>query len=308
MPPTPESLAVTFPDRVCAVVVTYNRKDLLRECLQALLAQSCPLARILVVNNVSTDGTSAMLAGEFPASRCPQIEVLDLPKNVGGAGGFHEGMKNAAARDFDWLWLMDDDTIVEPDSLRELFNARQRFPAGQQPVLLASKVVWTDGTLHSMNVPWPKLDDPEKRYLAAEHATMALRTATFVSVLMESRLVRQYGLPIADYFIWADDVEYTGRVLKDHFGVLVPASRVLHKTPNKHGTTDARPERFYLYVRNTVWMIFLSPAWTPGERVKSTVRLLQILAAYLAKTHYGLPSWQAIGRGLWDGATTRPQR
>ena len=68
-------------ERVCAVVVTYNRKNLLREGLQNLLRQSRPLDAIVVIDNKSTDDTAQMLASEFP-----QIPVVHLPENLGGSG------------------------------------------------------------------------------------------------------------------------------------------------------------------------------------------------------------------------------
>lgn len=102
-------------ERVCAVIVTYNRKELLRECLQAVLSQTRPPDHVLVVDNASTDGTPEMLREEFP-----QVEVLRLPENQGGAGGFHEGMKRAYEQGFDWLWLMDDDTLPSPRALEVL--------------------------------------------------------------------------------------------------------------------------------------------------------------------------------------------
>ena len=80
--------------RVCAVVVTYNRRVLLRECLLSLESQTRRPDAILVVDNCSTDATEAMLAEEFG-----HLSHLRLPVNGGGAGGFHEGMKWAYHRD-----------------------------------------------------------------------------------------------------------------------------------------------------------------------------------------------------------------
>ena len=102
-------------DRVCAVVITFNRKALLRECLLALGPQLQPEDRILVVDNASTDGTSALLETEFPT-----LERLSLPENIGGSGGFYEGMKWAFEKGFDFLWLMDDDGRPDPDCLAKL--------------------------------------------------------------------------------------------------------------------------------------------------------------------------------------------
>src|SRR4051812_18012026 len=98
-------------ERVCAVVVTFNRKKLLVECLRGLLAQTRPLDHLIVINNASTDGTADMLAAEFP-----ELDVVHLPSNVGGAGGFHAGMKWARENGFDWTWVMDDDVAPFPET------------------------------------------------------------------------------------------------------------------------------------------------------------------------------------------------
>ncbi len=295
-------------ERVCAVVVTYNRKDLLRECLGALLGQSRPVERILVVNNASNDGTAEMLAAEFPRERFPRLRVVDLPRNVGGAGGFNEGMRQAHAEGYDWVWVMDDDTIAEPDSLAELFAARGRFPEGRRPSLLASKVVWTDGALHYMNPSWVKLADLEDMYLAAQHSTMSIRSTTFVSMLMHRDLIERYGLPIADYFIWGDDTEYTARVLRHEFGVMVPASRVVHKTEKNYTALDAAPRKYYYHVRNAIWMLTRSDAWSGKERARHTFGLLRSIWVYLNLSRFSWASLRGVGSGLRDGLMRQPLR
>src|SRR3712207_5668423 len=141
-------------ETVCAVVVTYNRVDLLRECLEAVTGQTRAPDAVLVVDNASTDGTREMVREEFPA-----VELLELPANEGSAGGFHEGMKAAVARGVDWLWVMDDDTIPAPDALELLLDAPAHLDGLPPPALLASKVLWTDGRLHPMNWPAPNVTD-----------------------------------------------------------------------------------------------------------------------------------------------------
>nr|MCR5545643.1 glycosyltransferase [Lachnospiraceae bacterium] len=76
---------------ITAVVVTYNRLELLKENIEALRHQSVPDLSILVVNNASTDGTKEYL--DEVANN--QIGVLHLEENMGGAGGFYYGMKKA---------------------------------------------------------------------------------------------------------------------------------------------------------------------------------------------------------------------
>ena len=290
---------------VCAVVVTFNRKDLLRECLVALLAQTRKVDEILVVDNASTDGTREFLAQEFP-----QVPVLNLPKNIGGAGGFHEGMKWAYNKGFDWIWVMDDDTVTTPTALSELFAARDRFlHAARQPSLLASKVIWVDGTLHTMNIPSVKrsFDDPESLFIAAEKSTLSLRTATFVSLLMQRRVIKQYGLPLTDYFIWDDDTEYTARILRHNFGVLVPSSVVLHKTIKKHTAVDATPQRYYYHVRNVLWMLTRSKAWSFREKIAIFMGHAHVTWQYLNRSRFSWVSVRAVCVGIWDGIFTSPK-
>ncbi len=104
--------------RVTAVVVTFDRVELLKEALQALQGQSRPIDHIVVVDNASTDGTQGFLDALVDAEN--NVEVVRLDRNVGGAGGFAEGMRQAHAAGCDWIWLMDDDAAPAPDSLRIL--------------------------------------------------------------------------------------------------------------------------------------------------------------------------------------------
>src|SRR3954447_6575625 len=85
---------------VCAVVVTYNRRDLLVRCLDHLERQSRPPERILVVDNASTDGTAELLAARTG------VEVMRLLRNLGGAGGFERGLERAHADGYEWIWLL----------------------------------------------------------------------------------------------------------------------------------------------------------------------------------------------------------
>ena len=97
---------------VTAVVVTYNRKDLLIECLEAIQSQSYPVSSILLIDNASTDGTHDALNDKGFLKNNNFIYCL-METNLGGAGGFHEGFRRAAKLKNDFIWIMDDDTVPE---------------------------------------------------------------------------------------------------------------------------------------------------------------------------------------------------
>src|SRR5579859_6477154 len=98
---------------ITAVVVTFNRLSLLKECIAGLKRQTVSLQEIIVVNNGSSDGTAGWLAGE------EGLHVI-TQENLGGAGGQHTGIGRAMEHGADWIWLMDDDAEPYPDALEKL--------------------------------------------------------------------------------------------------------------------------------------------------------------------------------------------
>ena len=284
------------PPRVVAVVVTYNRRELLLEALAAVQAQTRPADAVIVVDNASTDGTAAAVRRQFPTA-C----VAELARNTGGAGGFASGMALALGQSADLVWLMDDDTVPEPGALRALLDARARHPAypARPPALVASRVVWTDGRAHPMNTPRAKpFAGRAEREAASAAGCLPIRSASFVSVLVDAGVCRERGLPQADYFLWNDDFEFTTRLLRGNAGLLCPASTVVHKTAS-FGATDSDPgQRFFYEVRNKIWTLRAGAPLAPLERVLYGGSTLRRWARTFARSR----DRRALGRCLISGA------
>jgi rhamnopyranosyl-N-acetylglucosaminyl-diphospho-decaprenol beta-1,3/1,4-galactofuranosyltransferase len=294
--------AAAGPPRVTAVVVTYNRQELLLEALAAVYAQSRPPDAVIVVDNASADGTAAAVRAQFPSA-----QLAGLARNTGGAGGFACGMALALAGDAELLWLMDDDTVPEPGALRALLEARGRRPAGA-PVLVASAVQWTDGRAHPMNTPRARpFVTRAERAAAAAAGCLPIRSASFVSVLVDAAECRRRGLPQADYFLWNDDFEFTARLLRGNAGWLCPASVVVHKT-RTFGSTDADPgERFFYEVRNKIWMFRSGSSLGPLERVLYGGATLRRWARTYAGSRDRGVLRSSLARGLAAGLRTSPR-
>lgn len=284
---------------ICAVVVTRDRRELLRECLTALQGQTRPPEEILVVDNQSSDGTGEMLAAEFPGVRVRRLET-----NEGGAGGFHEGMRDAYEEGFEWLWVMDDDTIPTPTALERLLDADATATAsGQPPSILASRVVWNDGRLHRMNKAALAMHRMDDLVDAASHGLLMIRAASFVSVLVRRSAIERYGLPIKRYFIWTDDVEFTARILRWECGYLVPNSVAHHKTATAYTTAEGSRERFFYYVRNSLYMT-RGPAWDTQEKLRIVVRLAIQVRRYLRHNRWSPRAALIVARGIAHGIAT----
>ncbi|GAB3463782.1 hypothetical protein GCM10027519_28390 [Kineococcus endophyticus] len=254
--PDPDQAADTtpVPEKVVAVVVAYDRRDLLLAGLDALAAQTRRPDVVVVVDNASGDGSPVAVrewAAAHDLTLDMPVDLVELPRNTGGAGGFAAGLARAVHRHAaDAVWLMDDDTVPRPSALAESLIALRRTGSA----LVASRVVWTDGRDHPMNTPRerPGVDATEARAAYAA-GCVPVRSASFVALLLDARAVREDGLPQAAFFLWNDDFEYTTRLLRHRRGVACAASVVEHRT-KVFGGADADPgERFVLEVRNKLW-------------------------------------------------------
>lgn len=287
--------------RVCAVIPTYDRRDLLLAALAGLESQTRALDCVVVVDNASTDGTTEAVRRDFPS-----VVLLELDRNTGSAGGFARGIDWAYREGYEWIWLLDNDSVPMPSALDELLAAVGRFDDEPSPVLLASKVVWTDGSLLPMNIPTVKRRDAALLYRAAEHATVSMRYAPYAGVMIHRAAVERHGLPIESYFLYDDDTEYTGRLLAAEFGVLVPKSIVRHDTPVKLASQVESGPRFYYAIRNKLWLSLHGRGWSLEERLAFIVRLCQQTVQFLHHSHWRPRALWLVLKAVARGVATRP--
>ncbi len=281
--------------KICAVVVTFNRKDLLFECLESLRKQSRPLDGIYVIDNASSDGTGGLLLekgyiGEVSPidhpgtwSKCYSInnlvdgENIDLHyvrlgENTGGAGGFYEGVKRAYEDGYGWLWLMDDDAEPVEDALEKL----SKYFSVKNVSALASVVRTVDNeisphhrkfadfnSLHNFYLT--KIIDPE---LIEENEFLDIDDASFVGILVNRKSIAEVGFPKKEFFIHNDDTEYCLRLRETGQILLIRDSIVYHK---EFGITNCTTKNFlgqtinrlnyenywisYYYMRNNIWLL-----------------------------------------------------
>jgi len=257
----------------------------------------------VVVDNASTDGTSEWLRTR------PALDVVTLTQNTGGAGGFSVGIEKALGHEPDLVWLLDDDTVPTATAAVELVRAWAAYDGpGGRPAVLASKVIWTDGRDHPMNTPRVKPNaSAEELAAAAAVGCVPVRSASFVSLMCDAQVVRDRGFPIADYFLWNDDFEYSTRLVRGGAGLYSPASIVVHKT-RTFGSTDADPgERFFYEVRNKLWLSTRSRGLSPQEKALYGASTVRRWAQTFRRSSDRLTLSRALGRGLVDGIRHTPR-
>jgi len=184
---------------VCAVLVTYNRVDVLKTALSHIRAQTLQPAYVVVVDNNSTDDTKAFLSsindGEF-------IQCLFLDKNYGYAGGIAHGMEYALKqKNFDYFWIMDDDSFQANDTLSVLVK---NIEGSGFDILGSSGFTIKYGM---------------KKPITAQNK---IKEADFILIdgaIVKANVVSQIGAPSEKYFMMCEDYEYCKRIKKNGFKV-----------------------------------------------------------------------------------------
>jgi len=269
-------------ETVCAVVVTYNRKELLLECLEAIRKQTRPVQGIYLIDNASTDGTPKLLLEKGYIKELPlenlsepwekEFEIKNLTdgeiikfhyvrmhENTGGAGGFHEGVKRAYEKGYDWLWLMDDDVEPKEDALEKLavyFNKKNISALACNVIFPSGEICYIHRGYIDLRKIYPLIQKPlekEKYKKLVEEIDMA----SFVGILVNKKAIEKIGYPKKEFFIHHDDVEYCIRLQKVGKILLIPDSIIIHKEAAKKGISKIfLGKKFARIPYNKFWLTY----------------------------------------------------
>ena len=223
-------------EKICAVVVTFNRLTLLKETIEGLKNQSISLDKIIIVDNDSTDGTRDWLS----SIKSDKIELI-FQDNVGGAGGFHTGVKAGYEQGYDWIWMMDDDVIPNTNCLEELLNYREVSSC------LNPMKQYIDGS----PMYWARWYDALRGVIYTNNNILFengnkvtfVNVGNFEGMLVSRELVSQIGFPNPDYFIAHDDTDYGFRA-SFYTNVAYVRDAILVRNMK---ITDYKLSAFYLY-------------------------------------------------------------
>lgn len=238
---------MTSPNVVC-VIVTYNRKLLLQECIQNVLGQSYTVMKVIVVDNASTDGTYLLteLLNE-------KIDYYRLEENKGGAYGFNYGIKRSFHYYPDFVWLLDDDAIPDFNCLNLLVNFSYHH---LNEVVVAPKVIDVDGNIQLIHRGYFYKFLLRQRAIKSniyKRDYVRIGYSSFIGLLLPTNWIQQIGFPRSDFFIWFDDVEYSLRMSKLGPIILLPIATVVHKDNRHHGRLSKESYwKMYYDVRNTI--------------------------------------------------------
>ena len=275
---------------VCFIVLNWNQADLTVQCLDSLKNQSYPNFHVIVVDNGSTDGS-----GAYIRDRYPWVTVIDQYPNLGYSMGNNVGIEAALKRGADYLFLLNNDTEVDPWMLTRLVEVAESNPQNGMvgPTMYyfdPDKMIWGGENY----IDWKKAHLIRKYFMKIDDGSITSnRTPVEVdyidtcAVLVKRAVVEKIGLMNAAYFINYDDLDWNVRARKAGYKVIyVPQAKMWHKVSAAMG--QASPATTYYMTRNSLLFFWKnSPAkWKYLVIFRIFFRTLWVVSAWTVKREY----------------------
>jgi rhamnopyranosyl-N-acetylglucosaminyl-diphospho-decaprenol beta-1,3/1,4-galactofuranosyltransferase len=273
--------------RVAAIIITRDRIADLKRCVDAVAAQTFPIAATVVVDNASSDGTRDWLDEQENVTAIHQGDE-------GAAGAMYTGIGYAFEQGFDAMWLLDDDALPEPNALERLVAA----PANDGSNVVGSVVV-SVADPEVLSFPVPKVSTYSSFFDYHRELTdrvadlrdgsdeLGYAWAMFTnSILLPRDVVANIGLPKREFYMGGEEVEYLYRVRSHGYGTYLVLDSIC-----RHPRRDSRgiPRwRELSTARNMVYVHRRYRRWF----------LLRTMRRFLV---YAVTGRWALLRALWDG-------
>jgi len=304
--------------RVLVHIHTMNDAAVIDQALEGLRRQTRPPDAILIVDNASTDGT---LDRVFPET----VEIIRNPQNLGTSGAVKIGLAHALKREFDWTWVLDADSVPEPEALENLLVFFERLPPAQQEQVcfLACRLATrTSGVDHRPII----LTETGIGYVSLDDDVGSCQCDCFIwsGSLFSMRSVAKIGLPSPDYFIDLSELEYGYRARQRDLTGYIVSRAILHQDVGRPPGVMARtcrfgplsfrllelsPSRCYYHVRNMLyfWLYQCRP-YRPRWVFRSIVHGIFFSRTFAIRPVSHGRHLIACLRGLRDGLTGHMER
>lgn len=270
--------------RVAVIILTWNQRDVTLECLSSLSQQHYQPADIIVVDNGSVDETVERVRVAFP-----DVTVLETHDNLGFAGGNNTGLQYALAGDCEYVLLLNNDTVVDPDMIPEIIRVMEadRTIGAAGPKILYydhPSTIWSAGN----RVNWRTGECSRLQAEMSDDLTdSALRDVDYITgcaICVRRDVIDHIGLLDERFFIYFEETDWCIRARHDGWRIVyVPSARIWHKVSAAMGATS--PSTDYYMTRNC--LLFLSKNLRGIRRFASLAlsiaRTLKIVTAFSVK-------------------------
>ncbi len=302
-------LSLMYPERTLkttAVILNWNSQEMTADCVRSLLAMNAQNLEILLVDNGSSDGSAEILSRAFP-----QITVLPQESNLGFAAGCNVGIRHALANDAEYVLLLNNDTFVASDFIREMLAAIESDPRigavcpkiffTDRPNLLwyagADFSPWTGTSKHR---GWKEVDQGQF------DDYREITQATGCAMLVRCSAVRAVGLLDEQFWAYAEDLDWSVRFLRRRYLLaFAPKAHVWHydgATSVKSMGAGSQAIRQFFSTRNMVLVARKHLRWwqIPSYMLGFGITHILLYTA-LRLWRCDFPALLAIYKGLAQG-------
>lgn len=264
--------------KVIALVVTYKRPLLLQKVLESLQSQSTQPDKVIVIDNASGDNTASIITN-FQLHSKLNITYINTGDNLGGAGGFKFGFDYISNNGFgyDYLWLMDDDLSPSAQCLEQLLCIGNSY---QDVGIIQPTRFDLDGSCAEISPVIYDLRNPfvfnPKRKIVTDvyeknlkNEILDISGVPFEGPLIKKTVVDLVGPPVAEFFIFYDDLDYAIRARKNDFRVVLAINAKAFRLLKNNQNDDLMSWKGYFMIRN-----FLHLHIKHGENVFVKMKVL----------------------------------
>jgi len=233
-------------EKVVVVIVNWERPGDTIRCIQSVKESDYPNLEIVLVDNGSSDDSLNKIQGS-----CDQLNIVELLQNLGFTGGYNTGIIKALELDAEFVFLLNNDTIIEKNTISRLVTTRWDISVPKITFHDSPKMIWAAGARWRSFPPTIKMigykkPDGPKYDLAKE-----LEYATGCALMIRRKVLHQIGGFDERYVNYLEDYDFTYRARKAGFTIgYVPSARVLHKVSSSLGENSS--QRWHYLGRNTV--------------------------------------------------------
>lgn len=247
--------------KVGIIIVTYNRLEKLKSTLDKFNKQTVKPKYILVIDNNSNDGTKEYLEKWEKDKKEYKKYNKRMDDNLGGSGGFYEGLKQSLNLDADWIWVSDDDAFPEIDTIKNAEEFLNNYKDKENLSAFCSKVC-NNGKIdycHRNTIKKGLLKIKSKKSKEEDYKKeyFEINQFSYVGSIISKKALEKVGLTEKNYFIYYDDSEHAYRLSKIGKILCVPNIVVNHNIIN----SNFSDWKLYYHIRNK--LLFYK---TVGER------------------------------------------
>jgi hypothetical protein len=296
--------------RVISVILNTNRREDTLECLASLHQNSYANHKAMVLDNNSSDGSVAAIRAVFP-----QVEIINLVENLGYAGNNNVGIAAALAQGADWVFVLNEDTILGPECLTRLVEVGQSDPTigivgpmvyhHDEPDIIQSAGGQLGPNWESLHLAQNEADQGQFR------EPHPVEWISGCAIMVRRAAIEQLGMIDARYFYYWEETEWCLRLGRGGWRILhVPQAKLWHKGVQRD--YQPKPSVTYYATRNRlltlakhqapfrVWL----RAW--GQYLR-TLTSWTVRPKWRAKREHRDAMWRGMIDFLWQRWGQMPQ-